>query len=98
MKLHAQREQERAKSARSLDDGDDGLDLLFISSLPWLSYTALAQPTPSPADSNPRITWGKWFERGGRRYLPVTVLCNHALVDGVHLARFYAELEKWMRI
>lgn len=96
--LHAQREQERAKSARSLDDGDDGLDLLFISSLPWLSYTALAQPTPSPADSNPRITWGKWFELGGRRYLPVTVLCNHALVDGVHLARFYAELEKWMRI
>ncbi len=81
--------------AQSLDDGD-GLDLYFISTLPWLSYTALVNPTPTPADSNPRLTWGKWFERGGRRILPFTALCNHALVDGAHLAQFFDALRAEM--
>ncbi len=88
---YASAAQERARLSQSLDDGD-GLDLYFISTLPWLSYTALVNPTPSPADSNPRLTWGKWFERGGRRLLPFTALCNHALVDGAHLARFFDAL------
>ena len=73
--------------------GGDPDELLFLSTLPWLSYTALVQPVPVPADSNPRITWGRYFEQGGRTLLPVTVLCHHALVDGVHIARFFRELE-----
>ena len=51
-------------------------------------------PVPSPADSNPRITWGKYFERCGNVYLPVSVLCHHALVDGLHIGRFYAALDR----
>lgn len=90
---YAAAEQERARTARSLDDGADASDLYFVSTIPWLSYTALTNPTPFPADSNPRFTWGKWFERDGRRLLPFTVLCNHALVDGAHLARFFAALD-----
>lgn len=90
---HAASEQERARRERSLDDGDDASDLYFISTIPWLSYTALTNPTPFPADSNPRFTWGKWFERDGRRLLPFTALCNHALVDGSHLASFFAALD-----
>ncbi|HIQ86626.1 MAG TPA: chloramphenicol acetyltransferase [Candidatus Scatomorpha gallistercoris] len=92
---YASAEQERARSEQSLDDGD-GLDLYFISTLPWLSYTSLVNPTPTPADSNPRLTWGKWFERGGRRILPFTALCNHALVDGAHLAQFFDALRAEM--
>ena len=52
-KLH-----EEAKQGNALDGGDDELELIFVSCLPWLHYTALAQPTPTPADSNPRVTWG----------------------------------------
>ena len=92
---YAQAKQELAKTDRSLDDGD-GLDLYFISTLPWLSYTALVQPTPTPADSNPRLTWGKWFERDGRVLLPFTALCNHSLVDGSHLANFFNALKAEM--
>ena len=57
---HAIQTQEAAKAQRSLDDGgeEDALPLLFISTLPWVHYEALVQPTPSPADTNPRITWG----------------------------------------
>ena len=68
--------------------------LLFVSCVPWLSYTALVQPTPVPADSNPRITWGKYDRQGERILLPVSLLANHALVDGIHIARFYQALER----
>ena len=86
--------QEPAKRHPSLEDGDDGESLLFLSCIPWISYAALVQPTPVPADSNPRITWGKYELREGRLRMPVTLLAHHALVDGIHIARFYQALEE----
>ncbi len=67
------------------------------NALPWLSYTSLIQPVPMPADSHPRITWGKYFVQEGRTLLPVSVLCHHALVDGIHIAAFYEKLEEEIR-
>ena len=67
---------------------------LFCSCVPWLSYSALVQPVPQPADSNPRITWGKYFEQNGRVLIPLSTLCNHALMDGRHLSLFYAAMDK----
>lgn len=87
--LRARKIQEDALLNPSVEDGDDVLSLFFFSSIPWLSYTALVQPTPCPADSNPRITWGRYFEQNGRILLPLSVLCHHALVDGIHIAHFY---------
>lgn len=85
--------QERAKQKRTVtDDEGEQNELYFISTLPWLSYSALVQPVPIPADSNPRITWGKYFIREGKVYIPVSVLCHHALVDGRHISLFYERL------
>lgn len=78
----------------TLEDGDNHHSLFFISSMPWLSYTALVQPTPVPADSNPRITWGKFFSEGNRTLIPLSLLANHALADGRHIADFYASLDE----
>lgn len=86
--------QEAAKRQASIEeDPEETLEKLFVSSIPWLSYTSLVQPVPSPADSNPRITFGKYFSQGGKVLLPVSLLCNHALVDGVHIAAFYRAME-----
>lgn len=85
-------DRQAAMQNRPLDDEDDP-SLLYISCLPWVSYTALVQPVPQPADSNPRITWGKYFEQGGRTLIPVSLLGHHALVDGLHAARFYEQLD-----
>ena len=59
------------------------------SSLPWLTFSAISLPTPTPADSNPRITFGKFTQEGDRVLLPVNLTANHALVDGLHLAAFF---------
>ena len=76
------------------EEEDEVYDKLFISTLPWVSYTSLIQPVPIPADSTPRITWGKYFAQGNRILLPVSVLCHHALVDGIHIANFYKQLDE----
>lgn len=90
---YAKEKQLACASCGNIDeDAAEALGCLFISTMPWLSYTALVQPTPTPADSNPRITWGGYFEQNGRMLMPVSVLCNHALVDGVHISKFYSRL------
>ena len=91
---YALKEQEKAKRKASIQEDEEVLDKIFISTLPWLSYIALIQPVPIPAGSNPRITWGKYDTQGGKTLLPVSVLCHHALVDGLHIAKFYEELSQ----
>lgn len=55
---YAVKEQEKSKATRSInEEATDSLNKLFISTLPWLSFTSMINPTPVPADSNPRITW-----------------------------------------
>ncbi len=86
---HAKQAQEKAMCEPSIEDGADADSLLFISCLPWLHFCSLTQPVPYPADSNPRITWGKFAEENGRVLLPLAVLAHHALIDGRQLAAFY---------
>lgn len=90
---YAVKAQETAKQNKSIDE-EDAADKIFISTIPWVSYTALINPTPYPADSNPRITWGKYFSQNGRVLLPLSVLCHHALVDGLHISKFYELLNE----
>lgn len=92
---YATQEQEKAKQMNSInEDQEDVLDKIFVSTIPWVSYTALINPTPIPADSNPRITWGKYFAQNDKVLLPVSVLCHHALVDGLHISKFYELLNE----
>ncbi len=84
------------ESRRLQDEGRvvpfEGLrdDLIYMSCLPWLRFTSLTHPvhTERP-DTTPRIAWGRIDERDGRRTMPVNIQAHHALVDGVHLARFF---------
>lgn len=93
---YAAERQRMAVENPGIKDGDDVLSYFFISSVPWTAYTALIQPVPFPADSNPRITWGKYFRKDGRTFIPVTVLLNHALADGKQIALFFDYLAEML--
>ena len=75
---YAQEEQRRAREGGSIQE-EEAQAFFFVSTLPWVTYTSLIQPTPFPADSNPRLTWGKYFVQGDRTLMPVSLLCHHAL-------------------
>ena len=75
------------------EDGD-AESQYFISTLPWLHYSALIQPVAGGDESNPRITWGKYeANEKGRVLMPVSILAHHALADGVQIAQFYSNLD-----
>ncbi len=88
----------QAKEEGNIEESaEEAQSLIFISTLPWISYSSLIQPVPIPADSNPRVTWGKYKEENGKILIPVSTLCHHALVDGKHLADFYQILENKLK-
>lgn len=91
---YAQAEVEKAKQSRSFDDGEDPDRLFFVSSTPWVSFTAVSGPVPNPPDSNVRINFGKFFEQGEKILLPLNISVHHALADGIHVARFYRNFER----
>jgi len=83
------RQQEAMKNPGFVNPDEDETGLIFASCIPWLAFTQCIQPAPIPADSNPRIVFGKYIKEGDRTLMPLHIQCNHALVDGYHLSEFY---------
>ncbi len=84
------------KDNPSLKDPPGRDDLLFMTALPWVSFTSFTHPMRlHPADSIPRFAWGKYFEEGGFVKMPLSVQGHHALMDGIHMGKFYAEVQEY---
>lgn len=89
-----QRRQREVLERGTLTEDGDVRSFFFVSSVPWVHYSQLQHPAESPDDSNPRISWGKYVTVSGRTTLPVSLFVNHALADGLHISRFFLNLEK----
>jgi chloramphenicol O-acetyltransferase type A len=86
-----------AEENLTLEDEPGQDDLLFITALPWVSFTSFQHPFHlSPADSVPRFAWGKMFEEAGVLRLPLSVHGHHAVMDGIHMSRFYGHLQDYL--
>lgn len=87
------------KSDPTIHDEPGRDDLIFLTTFPWASFTQVSHPVPiHPPDSFPRITWGKYFEQGSNRLMPLSLFANHALVDGLHVGKFFELVQNWMNI
>ena len=72
-------------------------DVLFMTTIPWVSFTSFLHPMRlQPSDSIPRFVWGKFFEEGDRLKMPLGAQGHHALIDGVHVGRFYAIVQDYL--
>jgi chloramphenicol O-acetyltransferase type A len=77
-----------------IDFAGEGIDMIFLSCLPWLDLTALTNERDlDPDDAIPRIAWGKYTEENGRLMLGLSVEVNHRFIDGLHIGQFAKELE-----
>jgi len=78
-----------------LNDDDIKKDLIRHSTIPWTSFTGLLHPTNfDQTESVPKITFGKFNIRDGKKYLPVSIEAHHGLVDGYHLAKYLEEFQR----
>ena len=73
-------------------------NVLYMTSIPWVSFTSFLHPMRlQPEDSIPRFVWGKFFEEGELLKMPLGVQGHHALIDGVHVGKFYAEVQDYLQ-
>jgi chloramphenicol O-acetyltransferase type A len=87
------------KQHPSLENEPGRDDLLYMTALPWVSFTSFTHPMQlHPADSIPRFAWGKVFGEGERLKIPLSVQGHHALMDGIHIARYYAALDAYLQL
>lgn len=86
---------EYASQYPSLGDEPGRDDVLYMSAMPWLAFTSVTHPMPTqPPDSIPRFAWGKFSDVNGRLVMPLNVQAHHALMDGLHVAALYHELQR----
>jgi len=68
-----------------------------MTAIPWVSFTSFMHPLHvHPVDSIPRFAWGKTFEEGKCLKMPLSVQGHHAVMDGVHVGKFYGELKGYL--
>jgi len=90
--------QERITHVRehpTLKDNPGQDNLLFMTSIPWIPFTSFMHPIHMhPIDSVPRFAWGKIHAVEGRQVMPLSVQAHHALMDGLHVARYFEKLQE----
>jgi len=72
-------------------------DLLYITCVPWVSFTQVTHPIALGGDDSiPRIAWGKYFASGEKILLPFSIQANHALMDGFHAGKYVERLQSFL--
>jgi len=85
---------EAVRRQPTLEDEPGQDDLLFMTSIPWVSFSAMQHPIHMhPVDSVPRLAWGRMRTEGDRRLMPLSVQVHHALMDGLHVGRYFERVE-----
>lgn len=72
-------------------------DVLYMSPIPWVTFTSFMHPMQlHPADSVPRFAWGKYFKESDTLKMPLGVQGHHAVMDGIHMGRFYEKVQDYL--
>lgn len=72
--------------------GEVSKKCIFFTAIPGIPFQAFAHATNDPADSSPRVAFGKPYEEAGELWVPVGIQVNHAFVDGRVLGELYERL------
>ena len=85
------------KAHPDLEGNPEKDDVLYMSPIPWVSFTSFNHPMQfHPADSIPRFAWGKYFQESDTLKMPLSVQGHHAVMDGIHMGRFYETVQDYL--
>jgi chloramphenicol O-acetyltransferase type A len=94
-KINTLMEMEKIKKTVVMEDEPGCDNVLYITSIPWISFTSITQPIHmNPVDSIPRIAWGKYFEENGKIKMPLSIQLHHALADGMHVGQYFNTIQE----
>lgn len=91
----ARAEIDRVLALGQMEPGIEGDDAVaFLSCQPWLDFTAFDNPVFDADESIPRVCWGRYTPGGGGRWsVAVALQVHHGLLDGAHVAQFFAAMQ-----
>jgi chloramphenicol O-acetyltransferase type A len=89
-KAHAAPKVETAKHNNPSPMLEHGEDFLCASCVPWLHFTSLTQADYAFSQTIPVLAWGKLKNN----IIPVSCRFNHSFMDGLHVSRFFNNIEE----
>jgi chloramphenicol O-acetyltransferase type A len=86
---------EKYKKLKTFDVETDRADLIYYSVIPWVSFTSFKHASRlDRSQTVPRIVFGKLFQEGDRKIMPLSVEANHTIMDGLHVGRFFTGFQE----
>lgn len=85
---------EKYKTLKTFDVESDRADLIYYSVIPWVSFTSFKHASRNDKTQTiPRIVFGKLFDNGDRKLIPLSVEANHTIMDGFHVGKFFSRFQ-----
>jgi chloramphenicol O-acetyltransferase type A len=95
--IRAKEKSEKQKDYFIAEDFAGRDDLIYITCIPWASFTSLSHTISfNKDDSVPRIAWGRYYTEGYRVLLPFSLQAHHSFVDGIHMGRYIDSLQDYL--
>ncbi len=86
---------EKYKKLKTFDVESDRLDLIYFSVIPWVSFTSFKHASRlDRTQTVPRIVFGKIFDEGERKKIPLSVEANHTIMDGFHVGKLFNRFQE----
>lgn len=68
-----------------------------VSCIPWVSFTHFSVHSYEDKPYYfPSVEAGKFAEKDGKTYMPISLTCHHATTDGYHISVFLKTLQEYM--
>jgi chloramphenicol O-acetyltransferase type A len=86
---------EKYKALKTFDVEVDRLDMIYYSVIPWVSFTSFKHATRlDKTQTVPRIVFGKRYDEGSFKKMPLSVEANHTIMDGIHVGRLFNRFQE----
>lgn len=83
--------------AAPFDPRLDHAAVIHFTTLPWVHFTSFSHARNwSREDSIPKISFGRIDADAARLWLPFSVEVHHALMDGLHLGRYFEQVQAYL--
>ena len=86
-----------AREQKEYFTGSLGNDVFMCSAMPWITYTHISHTNSGKRDNaTPLFDWGKYYEKDGKVFLPISIQAHHSFVDGIHVGKLAEKIQIYM--
>lgn len=86
---------EKYKALKSFAVEAHRVDLNYYSVIPWVSFTSFKHAGRlDKTQTVPRIVFGKMYDEGDQKKMPLSVEANHTIMDGIHVGKLFNRFQE----